>query len=133
MKIKEFSIMRYGPLPNTGKISLNNFNLFWGKNEDGKTLTIDALVKLLLGRNIRDFERIDRVEEDPGDYGSYVSIEDDKGKEIKLPGKENFEEVMGLTPSECRNIFIIRNSDLSIARESEFYTNVTDRLTGLKD
>ncbi len=132
MKIKEFSIMRYGPLPNTGKISLNNFNLFWGKNEDGKTLTIDALVKLLLGRNIRDFERIDRVEEDPGDYGSYVSIEDDKGKEIKLPGKENFEEVMGLTPSECRNIFIIRNSDLSIARESEFYTNVTDRLTGLR-
>lgn len=129
MKIKEFSIIRYGPLPNTGRILLNNFNLFWGKNEDGKTLTIDALVKLLLLRNIRGFERIERVEENPE---GYVIIEDDKGKEIKLPEKGDLTKVVGLTPSECRNIFIIRNSDLSIARESEFYTNVTDRLTGLR-
>lgn len=121
--------MRYGPLPNTGRISLHNFNLFFGKNEDGKTLTIDALVKLLLGRNIRDFERIDRVEENPE---GYVIIEDDRGKEIKLPEKGNLTKVADLTPSECRNIFVIRNSDLSIAREGEFYTNITDRLTGLR-
>ena len=116
-------------MPNTGRISLHNFNLFFGKNEDGKTLTVDALVKLLLGRNIRDFERIDRVEENPE---GYVIIEDDKGKEIKLPEKGNLTKVTDLTPSECRNIFVIRNSDLSIARESEFYTEVTDRLTGLR-
>lgn len=125
--------MHYGPLPNTGRISLHNFNLFWGKNEEGKTLTIDALVKLLLGRNIRDFERIDRVEENPE---GYVIIEDDKGKEIKLPEKGNLTKVADLTPSECCNIFIVRNSNLSVARdvaqESEFYTNVTDRLTGLR-
>ena len=128
MKIKEFSIIRYGPLPNTGRILLHNFNLFWGKNEDGKTLTIDALVKLLLGRNVRDFERIDRVEENPE---GYVIIKYE-GKEIKLPEKRNLTKVTNLSPTECRNIFIIRNSDLSIARESEFYTNVTDRLTGLR-
>lgn len=129
MKIKEFSITRYGPLKNITPFRLTDFNLFWGKNEDGKTLTIDALVKLLLGRNVRDFEHIDRVEESPE---GYVIIEDDKNKEIKLPEKGNLTKVVGLTPSECRNIFIIRNSDLSIARESEFYTNVTDRLTGLR-
>jgi len=133
VKIKEFAIMRYGPLPNIERISLDNFNLFFGKNEDGKTLTIDALVKLLLGRNIRDFEHIDRVEETPE---GYVIILDDKGKEIKLPEKGNLTKLADLTPSECRNVFIVRNSDLSIARdvtrESEFYTNVTDRLTGLR-
>ena len=130
MKLKEFSIMRYGPLPNTGRISLHKFNLFWGKNEDGKTLTIDALVKLLLGRNIKDFDRsIDRVEEKPE---GYVIIEDDKGKEIKLPEKGDLTKVADLTSSECRNIFVIRNSDLSIAREGEFYTDVTNRLTGLR-
>ena len=129
MKIKEFSIIRYGPLPNTGKILLHNFNLFWGKNEDGKTLTIDALVKLLLGRNVRDFERIDRVEENPE---GYIIIKNDKGKEIKLPERGDLTKIADLTPSECRNIFVIRNSDLSIARESEFYTNVTDHLTGLR-
>jgi len=116
-------------LPNIGRIWLGSFNLFFGRNEDGKTLTIDALVKLLLGRNIRDFEHIDRVGENPE---GYVIIEDDKGKEIKLPEKGNLTKVAGLTPSECRNIFVIRNSDLSIAHESEFYTNVTDRLTGLR-
>ena len=133
MKLKEFSIMRYGPLANTGRIPLHNFNLFWGKNEDGKTLTIDALVKLLFGRNIRDFKGIDRVEEKPE---GYVVIEDDKGKEIKLPEKGDLTKVAdltpSLTPSECRNIFVIRNSDISIASEGEFYTNVTNRLTGLR-
>ena len=129
IKIKEFSIIRYGPLPNIGRIWLGSFNLFFGRNEDGKTLTIDALIKLLLGQNIRDFEHIDRVGENPE---GYVIIEDDKGKEIKLPEKGNLTKVAGLTASECRNIFVIRNSDLSIAHESEFYTNVTDRLTGLR-
>jgi len=49
-----------------------------------------------------------------------------------LPEKGDLTKLADLTSSECRNIFIIRNSDLSIAAESEFYTNVTDRLTGLK-
>lgn len=129
MKIKEISITRYGPLPPTRQAPLNNFNLFFGKNEDGKTLTIDALVKLLLGQNIRDFEHIDRVDENPE---GYVIIEDEKGNEIKLPEKGNLTKISGLTPSECCNIFIIRNSNLSIARESDFYTNITDRLTGLR-
>jgi len=129
MRIKEFSITRYGPLHNIGPFFLRGFNLFWGKNEEGKTLTIDALVKLLLGRNIRDFERIDRVEENPE---GYVIVEDEKGEEIKLPERGNLREIADLSPSECRNIFVVRNSDLSILRESQFYTNVTDQLTGLR-
>lgn len=130
MRIDEFSIRRYGPLPDTGRISLSNFNLFFGKNEDGKTLIIDALVKKLFGRGIWVFEQIGRVDEDPD---GYVIIEDDKGKKIKLPEKGDLTKIAGLSPSECRNIFIIRNSDLSIASpESEFYINVTDRLTGLR-
>ncbi len=129
MKIKEFAIIRYGPLPNRGRIALHDFNLLFGKNEEGKTLTIDALVKLLLGKHVKDFRAIDRVEEAPE---GYVVLEDDKGDEVKLSEKNNLTKVAELTPSECRNIFIIRDSDISIDSESEFYTNVTDRLTGLR-
>lgn len=129
MRIKEISIFRYGPLPRIGPVSLHDFNLFFGRNEDGKTLTIDALVKLLLGPDVRDFQRIDRVGEIPE---GYIIIEDDNGREVKLPEKGHITGVMDLTPVECRNVFIIRNSDLSIAHESEFYTHVTDRLTGLR-
>ncbi len=129
MKIKEFSIIRYGILSDCGKIKLSNFNLFFGRNEKGKSLTIDALVKLLLKKNVRDFEAIERVEENPE---GYVIVEDDRREEIKLPEKGTLLKFTGLVSSECRNVFIIRNSDLSISAESEFYTNVTDRLTGLK-
>ncbi|GAG87719.1 unnamed protein product, partial [marine sediment metagenome] len=93
------------------------------------TLTIDALVKMLLRKNIRDFIHINRVEENPE---GYVIIENEEKEEVKLPEKGDLTKLTDLTSSECRNIFIIRNSDLSIAAESEFYTNVTDRLTGLK-
>lgn len=133
MRINEFSITRYGPLPSTGKIKLEDFNLFWGKNEDGKTLTIDAMVKLLLGKNIKDFENIDRVEETPE---GYVILGQDDGEETKLSDKKDLTKVVDLTTSECRNIFIIRDSNLSVGRESnkesQFYTEVTDRLTGLR-
>lgn len=129
MKIKEFSLTRYGPLSTTGKIQLDGFNLFFGRNEDGKTLTIDALVKLLLGSNVKDFQNIQRVEETPE---GYVIVEDDKGKDIKFPEKSNLTKISGLSPSECRNIFIIRDSDLSVYHESEFYTGIADRLIGLR-
>lgn len=129
MKIKEFSIIRYGPLSKMAQISLGNFNLFFGRNEEGKTLTIDALVKMLLKKNIRDFVHINRVEENPE---GYVIIENEEKEQIKLSEKGDLTKLASLTSSECRNIFIIRNSDLSISGENEFYTNVTDRLTGLK-
>lgn len=128
VKIKEFSLRRYGPLPDTGRVVLDNFSLLFGKNEDGKTLTIDGLVKLLFKKNRKSFECIDRVSEDPE---GYVIIENGN-KEIKLSGKGDLLNIVNLSPQECRNIFVIRNSDLSIAAESEFYTNVTDRLTGLR-
>jgi len=136
MKIKEFFIKRYGPLADISgnDLAQQNFNLFWGKNEYGKTLTIDALVKLLLDKSSRDFEHIERVEETPE---GYVIIENEDEKEVKLPQKKKkFAEIAGLSPTECASVFIVRNSDLSIGRdhhqESEFYTTVTERLTGLR-
>jgi len=129
VKVKEFSIIRYGPVRDTGRIRLGDFNLIWGENEDGKTLMIDALVKLLLGRSAKDFRNIDRVEEKPE---GYLVVEDDKGKESKVPEKGDLTKITELTSSQCCNVFVVRNSDLSIAQEAEFYTDVTDRLTGLR-
>jgi len=129
MRIKEFIINRYGPLSYDTPVRLGDFTLLWGENEHGKTLTIDALIKLLLGRNVRDFVRIDRVEENPS---GYAVIEDNEGKEIKVPDDGSLTSIAGLSASECRNIFVIRNSELLIEREDQFYTEITDRLTGLR-
>jgi exonuclease SbcC len=129
MRIKELFIQRYGPLQGISYTLSHPFTLFAGKNEAGKTLTIDALVRLLLGKQVKGFEGIDRVEETPE---GYCVIEDNDGTELKLPEKGTLTDIAGITASECRNLFIIRDSDLSIASEGEFFTHVTDRLTGLR-
>ncbi len=128
MRIEEFLITHYGPLPDRGKISLGDFNLFYGVNETGKTLTLEALIKLLLGKKIKDFEHINRVDEE---VDGYVIVET-KGEHKKLGRKVHLDDIVSLTSTECRNIFIIRNSDLSITPEASFYAEITNRLTGLE-
>lgn len=131
MRIREYAVRRYGPLRDTGKVVLSDFNLIYGNNEDGKTLTIDALVKLLLGKasKEREFTAIGRVEEFPE---GYIVIGDRDGREYKLPEYGTLSSVVDLSAGDCSNIFIIRNSDLSITNEQAFYTDVTERLTGLR-
>ncbi len=128
MKLKELWISRYGPLSYPKPVRFNNFTLFYGKNEDGKTLTIDALVKFLLGRKGKIFQKIDRVEEMPE---GYLVLEED-GSEIKFDKNTTPSLSARLSPKEWQNVFIIRNSDLGIPSEGEFYTSVADRLTGLQ-
>ncbi len=130
MRIKEFRIYRYGPLIDSNRIVLGDFNLFYGMNEEGKSLTIDAIVKFLFPKKSsrRVFKWIERVEDIPEGY----IIVDHEGDETKFPQAGDITELADFSPQEWRNIFIIRNSDLSISEAERFYTNVTDRLTGLK-
>lgn len=129
MRIAEFKITKYGPLREIGPFELGAFNLFWGKNETGKTLTIDALVKMLLGKGLKEFENIERVGEAPE---GYLVFERQKGEKTKMPEGGSLPDISHLTGSDCRNIFIIRDSDVAIPKEAQFYINITDRLTGLK-
>lgn len=135
MRIKEFSIREYGPLTKTGRIELGGFNLFFGRNENGKTLTIDALIKLLIGKRAKDFKQADRVETDPD--GTLILSLDGSKTEKELPADGDLAKItkeldVPLTAADCRNIFIIRNSELSLSNESVFYTGLTDRLVGLR-
>jgi DNA repair protein SbcC/Rad50 len=130
MRLLEYSIRRYGPLPDCGKVVLRDFNLLYGRNEDGKSLTIDALIKLLFGSKQskeKYFTALNRVEEQPDGY-VILQIGD---REYKVPEQGLLPGLTELSPDECSNIFVIRNSDLTIANEETFYTGVTDRLTGL--
>jgi uncharacterized protein YhaN len=128
MRIAHLSIVRYGPVLSIPPTSLHDFTFFFGKNEEGKTLTIDALIKFLIPNPDKHFTGMDRVQEMPS---GYVVIEDDAGHEIKLPDHAADSPLSDITPREYRNIFIIRNSDLAIAPEHDFFATLTDRLIGL--
>ncbi len=129
MKIKECAVRRYGPLPDTGRVFFGQFSLIFGPNESGKTLLVDALIKMLLQRRREQalFERIERVDEVPD---GYLILERD-GEEYKLPEDGNLTSLAGISAEDCRNVFVVRSSDLTIPDEGAFYTSVTDRLTGL--
>ena len=129
MRIKKISISRYGPLSNLELDPGDGIQIIWGRNETGKTLTIDAIIKLLLHGKVKDFEYIDRVDENPE---GYIILEDDKKNEIKISAKKGLSEYLNLGSIDLRNIFIIRNSDLTIKEEGNYFKNITDKLTGLK-
>ncbi len=135
MKIKEFQIHRYGPLGDSGIIRLGNFNLFYGNNEDGKTLTLEAIISFLLGKSRKVFSGIERVPHLPE---GFLLLENAGGEPVHLTAAKNsnttttITDILNVTAEEFRNLFIIRNSDLSISREAAFYNNITEKLTGLR-
>jgi len=128
MRLKEISIQRYGPLtPLTLRLG-KGVQPIYGPNESGKTLLIDALLKMLTGLGTGWHKFLDRVEETPE---GYIVLEDD-GKEIKLEKGETLADYLNIEPDELRNIFVIRDADLRIDEESVFYEKVTDRIAGLR-
>ncbi len=129
MIIKEYGIRRYGPLSDSGIKEPGLFNLIYAPNEEGKTLTIDALLKMLFKKNLKVFKGIKRVEENPE---GYLVLADSSQREIKLPEAGTFDQHFGLSPDLFANIFVIRDSDLSINDENFFYRDFTSRLTGLR-
>ncbi len=145
MFIKEFLIRRYGPLTDGGRKVLASFNLFYNLNEEGKTLTIDALLKMMFGpKDLRNVKGVKRVEENPEGYvvietgaaNKKIEGEDEKAgkvqKEIKLPEAGFLPHLLSISALEFKNIFLIRDSDLALAGEGDFYRNITNRLTGLR-
>ncbi len=129
MRILEIQVSRYGPLVDIDRLPLKDFDLFFGKNESGKTLLVDAILRMLLRgkRDLQNFENIYRIEENPEGYLLFEFA----NKSHKLPEEDDATSIVGLNAEEFRNTFVVRDGDLTLVNESNFYTSVTDRLTGL--
>jgi DNA repair protein SbcC/Rad50 len=129
MRIKKIHIIKYGPI-NSLELDINpGLQVIMGPNESGKTLTIDAVIKMLLEGKTRDFEHIDRVSQEPE---GYILFEDNEGNEQKVDIRKGLERHMDLGGMDLRNIFIIRDSDLTLRDECGYFRNITDKLTGLR-
>ena len=129
MRIKKIHIIKYGPVTDLDLDIGPGLQIIMGKNEAGKTLTIDAVIKMLLEGRTRDFDHIDRVEQEPE---GYILFKDSKGREQKVDIKHGLERHMDLEGMDLRNIFIIRDSDLTLRDECGYFKNITDKLTGLQ-
>ena len=131
MRIKSLRVERYGPLEGFPEREIGDFTLVRGPNEEGKTLIIDALLRLLfrkgLGR-VKGLGNVTRVEEAPE---GYVIVEID-GEEKKIGRDDSLTKHTSITANDFRNIFVVRDSDLSIVDEGSYFTDVSEKLAGLR-
>lgn len=130
MKIKEVFIQRYGPLRPLRANFKKNICMVFGPGGSGKTLTIDAVLKMLLGEDAKEYIRHGEVEETPA---GYLVIEKG-GKEYKIGEEKHLQDILGLEidPSELKNIFVIQDANLEISDEDKFYGRVTNKLIGVR-
>jgi exonuclease SbcC len=139
MRIKQLHVTRYGPMVPFSNADLGPFTLIHGPNEYGKTLLIDALVRMLFKKQLRKTYRrqfgtgrrnMNRVAENPE---GFVVLES-KGTERKLEADQTITDVFPfpVNPEDFRNVFVVRDSDLSLEGEDRYYTRVTEKLTGLR-
>lgn len=132
MRLRELKIDRYGPLREVTLSGIDGLTLVHGANEEGKTLLIDAIIRLLfrkrLGQRAKSFGNMTRVQESPE---GYVVVEID-GQEIKIDRSDSLDKHITITPDDFRNIFVVRDSDLTILNEAEYLTDLTEKLTGLR-
>jgi len=133
MKLTELNIIRYGPLEDRKLLFTDGINLVYGPNESGKTLSVDALIKLLLGtRQIQQWD-IDRVPAMPNGY-VVVTLDNDH---VELRGERSLLDIIDsrdatLTVDDLRNIFVIRDSDLATDSSGQYLETVADRISGTR-
>ena len=64
MRIKALRIDRHGPLTEFSRTHVGDFTLVYGPNEHGKTLIIDAIIKMLFRKEFS------KVAETPGQHST---------------------------------------------------------------
>lgn len=133
MRIDEFSVRSYGRLKDTGQVRLNrDFMLFSAGHGEGKTLTIDSIIKMLFGKGQRGgFQG--KIDREPGEPSGYVKVKERDGNIIKMPEEGRIPDFwQNLSSSDFRNVFVIRESDISLLNASSYYKDASERVTGIR-
>lgn len=132
MYMQRVKIDQYGPLKDLDYNLEPGFNLFFGRNESGKTLLVEAIIRKILGKDEEVFSGISRVNNSP--TGEIFFRDEKEDKDIKLSEGRFQQIVPNSTPQDFREAFIIRDFDLRMPREenyenqSKFLQNVSDRI-----
>jgi DNA repair protein SbcC/Rad50 len=134
MHIRRLSVLRYGPLKPFDE-TLSAFTVIHGPNERGKTLLIDALVRMLFKDELKRthyklYGNLTRVDERPEGFVVMATHAD----EVKIGAEETLATVapVAISPEDFRNVFLIRDSDLALKNEDKYYERVSERLCGTR-
>ena len=127
MRITDIEIDHYGPLSRFTHTCEPSIEVFYGPNESGKTLLMEAILKLLDSEISAVLPGVSRVDGAPR---GHVGVELN-GTRQQFSGKVTLGDVSAISPHHLRNIFVIRDSDLALHDEHEFYDAVTEQIGDL--
>jgi len=128
MKIKEIKIKNYGDIIKDRYFKPSEkIHIVYGPNESGKTLSVEAITRMLFKWRYKDFQLKPRILESPS--GSII-IQKDNGEDVTLDGNKNFPNEFKIDKIDVENVFVIRNSELNF--DIKYCTDITDRLIGFE-
>lgn len=133
VKLEKLILNHFGSLQQRELEFGSGLNAYFGENESGKTLMVEAITKMLVDdRSV--YQELDRVEADPN--GSLMIEKDSSSFDAS---RKDLNFVFEDAASEdIRNAFIIRDFDLRLPeRKNDFgkgnyFSSVTDRILGSK-
>lgn len=127
MRIVEILVDRYGPLARSSITPDSGLHVIFGPNEAGKTLLLEAILRLLEPGITKTISAVLRVKEEPQ---GFVRAERD-GNTLQYAGDGALSEDSEIKPEHLANIFVVRESDLRVLDEHSFYTSVTEHIGDL--
>jgi|GEM_PF-1680982 len=155
MRLDSVRVDRYGPLSGLEHEFDGGLEVCYGPNESGKTLLLDAILRLCSPDAVDAVPDVGRVEADPvghavlvtgSDRGDDRSPADAAQREAAtnptgpttptttehvLGDGTTLGDVTGVTPRQLRNVFVVRDADLRLTEEHEFYDATARRLGDL--
>lgn len=127
MRLAEFQVDRYGPLPRITQECNGTLEVVYGPNESGKTLLLEALLKLVDPGIEGVMGGVNRVDESPQ---GHVVLETGDGETVLGDGTV-LSDLAPIDPIHLRNIFVVRDSDLRLEDHHQFYDSVTEQIGDL--
>lgn len=125
MRVTEIHVDRYGPLRRTTVEPGPGLHVLYGPNEAGKTLFLEALLRLVEPEITKAMPPVERVEDAPAGYVRAVR----DGEEVHRDGAESLFAGTDVSPAHLANIFVVRESDLSLlSDEHSFYSSLTEHI-----
>lgn len=127
MRLNQVYVRQYGPVQKDLELE-GEINVIRGPNESGKSLLVEGLLKQLADGSVPN-PVIPEVPE------GFVEISDGIETETLRDGdsltsfcEENYNQEV--RAEELRNVFIIQRGDLTFDDGDDFYSHITDKLTG---
>lgn len=124
MRLESADVDRYGPLQDCRPSVGDGLTVLSGPNEAGKTLYLEALLRLLEPDVTSAMGTPPRVDGEPT---GRVVVEN-RGETLVCDGTASLCEATALEARHLQSIFVVRDTDLSLPSGQEYYASLVETL-----